>query len=98
MSGAGTTTTVALRPWPAPKKEAIPPPELFSRLHQLTNERGHLRSITEKSLQDDIDTGKDVTEDIVQGIDQSLVKDAPTKQESVQEITQKQQQMISALE
>jgi mediator of RNA polymerase II transcription subunit 17 len=98
MSGAGTATSVALRPWPASKMEAIPPPELFSRLHQLTNERGHLRSITEKSLQDDINTGKDVAEDIIEGVEQKLAKDAPTKQESMQEITQKQQQMISALE
>jgi mediator of RNA polymerase II transcription subunit 17 len=98
MSGIGTTTSVALRPWPAPKKEAIPPPELFSRLHQLTNERGHLRSITEKSLQDDINTGKDDAEDVLEGVEQNPTKDAPTKQESMQEITQKQQQMISALE
>ncbi|KAF2791477.1 hypothetical protein K505DRAFT_280651 [Melanomma pulvis-pyrius CBS 109.77] len=98
MSGAGPSASVALRPWPAPQKEAIPPADLFSRVHQLTIERGHLRSITEKSLQDDIDTGKDVATDIVEGVEQSQKKDAPTRQERVQEIAQKQVEMYQALD
>ncbi|KAI0608607.1 Mediator of RNA polymerase II transcription subunit 17 [Pyrenophora tritici-repentis] len=49
---------VALRPWPAPKKEELTQEDLLFKIEQLASERGHLRNITEQSLQEDIDAGK----------------------------------------
>lgn len=55
--------SVTLRPWPAPKKEELTQDDLLFKIEQLASERGHLRNITEQSLQADIDAGKHVPGD-----------------------------------
>ncbi|KAF2712445.1 hypothetical protein K504DRAFT_464539 [Pleomassaria siparia CBS 279.74] len=99
MSGAGSTSSVALRPWPAPTKDVIPPYELHPLVDRLAIERGggYLRPITEKSLQDQIDAGKCVEAEIVHGVEKSPKNDAPTRQERFDEIATTQQKMFASL-
>ena len=89
---------VVLRPWPATEEGATAPPVLYKQIEQLTNERGYLRSITEKSLQDDINAGNYVTSDVTEGTEQTDTKHTSTKQERVQELPEKILQMAQKLE
>ncbi|KAF2268101.1 hypothetical protein CC78DRAFT_530482 [Lojkania enalia] len=100
MSGAraGTVSDVALRPWPAPTKETLDRVALFNQVHQLTTERGHLRFVTEKTLQEEIDAGKDASEDVMEGVEQEDQKPAPTKQERLQEVARAQHDMFTKVE
>lgn len=67
MSGADLLSTVALRPWPAPAKEALSKEDMYAQVGQLTTERKQwLRDITEKTLLEDIAAGRD---GIVQSIE-----------------------------
>jgi mediator of RNA polymerase II transcription subunit 17 len=59
MPTTASLTDVTLRPWPASKKDELSPQDLLHQVEQLANERGHLRNVTEKSLQEDIVAGKD---------------------------------------
>jgi mediator of RNA polymerase II transcription subunit 17 len=73
---------VALRPWPAPKKEELSQEDLLFKIEQLASERGHLRNITEQSLQEDIGAGKDVPDATTDELKQEKKeKDAPSAQE-----------------
>jgi mediator of RNA polymerase II transcription subunit 17 len=90
---------VTLRPWPAPKKEELSQEDLLFKIEQLASERGHLRDITEQSLQEDIDAGKhvpDATADEVKGGDKE--KDAPSGQEQREKVFKAAQEMYSHLE
>ena len=98
MSGAGSTTNVALRPWPAPTKEALSGDDLFNKVFQLTQERGHLRGTTEKSLQDEIDAGKHATGEVMEGVEQNQKKDAPTKEDRLEEIGRQRREMFTQIE
>jgi mediator of RNA polymerase II transcription subunit 17 len=72
MSGAHPLSTVALRPWPAPAKEALSKEDLYAQVGQLTAERKqYLRDITEKSLLEDIAAGRDGIVDSVEGAKQA---------------------------
>jgi mediator of RNA polymerase II transcription subunit 17 len=52
---------VAIRPWPAPKKEKLEAADLNAQLSQLTSERKlHLRYITEASLLEEVEHGQRV--------------------------------------
>jgi mediator of RNA polymerase II transcription subunit 17, fungi type len=58
MSTTNLIPDVTLRAWPAPKNEALNPQDLLAQVSQLATERGHLREITEQSLQDEIEASK----------------------------------------
>ena len=99
MSGTESLRDVTLRPWPTPKKDALGSQDLMLQIEQLTAERGHLRDITEKSLQDDIIAGKDVLEGAVDELEQKKEeKEAPSKEQRLQDIFRVQQEMGSHIE
>lgn len=99
MSAAESLKDVALRPWPTSKKEEHSRQDLLEQIEQLTNERGHLRVITEKSLQDDIDAGKDVPDSAMEGLAQEKEeKPARSKEERLQHVFRAQQEMVTHLE
>lgn len=95
MAGNESLRDVTLRPWPAQKKEELSQDDLLLQIEQLTTERGHLRDITESSLQHDIEAGKDVPEDSKDGGKQDdKAKDAPSKQQ----VDNAQREMYTHLE
>ncbi|CAO2647728.1 Nn.00g086500.m01.CDS01 [Neocucurbitaria sp. VM-36] len=99
MAGTDSLRDVALRPWPVPKKEELTQEDLFLQIQQLTTERGHLRDITERSLQEDIATGKVVPEAIEDGVDSGEKQsDAPTQQEMLEKVFNAQREMYGHLE
>lgn len=78
---------VTLRPWPARRKEELSLEEINSQVVQLTSERGHLRDITESSLERDIAAGQDVPDQVGQSADaKGTAKESLTQQE-IQEKT-----------
>ena len=99
MSGTDPLTGVTLRPWPSSKKEEPSQHDLFLKVEQLTTERGHLRDITEESLQEDIAAGKvapDVTSNNLElGKTQ---KEAPSKPEMLEQVFKAQREMYGHLE
>lgn len=99
MSGTESLKDVTLRPWPAQKKEKQTQQELLEQVHQLTTERGHLRDITENSLQEDIIAGKDVPGEAADGVGKiDKDKETPSKQEMFEKIFNAQREMHSHLE
>ncbi|KAF2687220.1 hypothetical protein K458DRAFT_296237 [Lentithecium fluviatile CBS 122367] len=98
MSDAASLTTVALRPWPAPTKDALSKEDLSAQIHQLTTERGHLRGITEKALQEEIDAGKSVPEDVMEGAETEPKKDAPAADERLKDIHRVRNEMHTKIE
>lgn len=90
---------VALRPWPAPKKEELTQDDLLFKIEQLASERGHLRNITEQSLQEDIDAGKDIPDDAAEGAHKEKKEnEAPSRQEQLEKVFKAGQEMYSHLE
>ncbi|KAL5375394.1 hypothetical protein DPSP01_011203 [Paraphaeosphaeria sporulosa] len=68
MSGADPLSSVALRPWPAPAKEALSTEDMFAQVGQLTAERKQwMRDIKEQALLDDIAAGRDAILESVEG-------------------------------
>ncbi|KAF1921067.1 subunit 17 of mediator complex-domain-containing protein [Ampelomyces quisqualis] len=99
MSGAGSLMNITLRPWPAPKKEELGPQHLLQQVEQLANERGHLRNVTEKSLQDEITSGKDVSEGAKDESDEKKEKkEVYSKEERLQDVFRMQQEMSNHME
>lgn len=54
-----------LRPWPSSKQGELSQQDLYTQIEQLTTERGHLRDITESSLQEAIGAGTDIPDGVV---------------------------------
>jgi mediator of RNA polymerase II transcription subunit 17 len=99
MSANGSLMGVALRPWPASKKEELSAEDLLLQIEQLSTERKHLRNVTEKSLQDDITAGTEVPEDATDGSEQKKEdKNAPSRDERLQEVFRAQIEMSSHME
>jgi mediator of RNA polymerase II transcription subunit 17 len=99
MAGNESLKDVTLRPWPPQKKEELSQDDLLLQIEQLTTERGHLRDITEKSLQEDIDSGKHVPEDVKDSLTKDdKDKDAPSKQQMVEKVFNAQREMYGHLE
>lgn len=99
MSGNEPLKDVTLRPWPAPKKEKLSQLDLLEQIEQLTTERGHLRDITEQSLQKDIDNGEDAPEANLEGATpMKQEKKELTKDEQLREVFRTQHEMASHLE
>jgi mediator of RNA polymerase II transcription subunit 17 len=99
MSGTESLVDVTLRPWPISKKEELSPQDLLRQVEQLTNERGHLRNVTEKSLQEDVVTGIKLPEGSAgESEEKTDKKDAPSKEERLQDVFLMHQQMSGHME
>lgn len=98
MSTTDPLAKVTLRPWPAPAKDALSKEEISAQIHQLTIERGHLRGITEKVLQEEIDAGKSLPEDGEGGAESESKKDAPATEERLKEIYRVRNEMYGKIE
>jgi mediator of RNA polymerase II transcription subunit 17 len=99
MTGTESLADVTLRPWPVAKREELSPQDLLLQIEQLAIERGHLRDVTEKALQEDIVAGKDVPEDAAAALEQKKKdKDAPSREKRLQEVIHMQQEMSSHME
>ncbi|KAL6705797.1 RNA polymerase II mediator complex subunit [Coniothyrium glycines] len=90
---------VTLRPWPAQEKKELSLEELHLQVEQLTSERGHLRDITELSLQEAIAAGKDVPNGVSKNADQEkTIKEAPSAQEAREKVFNAGRDMYGHLE
>lgn len=99
MSGVESLKDVALRPWPANKKDELSKDALLQQIEQLTTERGHLRDITEQSLQAEIEAGNNVPDDTKEGSEEDDDdKEAPSRKEKLEEIFRMQVEMAQHLE
>jgi mediator of RNA polymerase II transcription subunit 17 len=102
MSGTESLVDVTLRPWPTTKKDELSPQDLLQQIEQLAKERGHLRNITEKSLLDDVIAGKETPEnaegDTKEKTDKKEKKDAPSKDERLQDVLRMHQEMSTHME
>ena len=100
--GMDSLNNVTLRPWPAPKKEELTQDDLLFKIEQLASERGHLRNITEQSLQEDIDAGKHVPSDNTDTDavkeEEKKEKEAPSLQEQREKVMKVGMEMYSHLE
>ncbi|KAH3907560.1 mediator of RNA polymerase II transcription subunit 17 [Parastagonospora nodorum] len=99
MSGYESLADVTLRPWPAAKKEELSPQDLLLQIEQLGTERGHLRDVTEKSLQEDMAAGKGASEEAAGSLEQKKKKkDATSREERLQEVLKAQHEMCMHME
>ena len=101
MSGIDSLRDVAIRPWPANKNDELSKDALLRQIEQLTTERGHLRDITEQSLQTDIDAGKDVPGSVngsLEEEEEEEEKEAPSRKEQMEQIFKMQMEMAGHLE
>lgn len=99
MSGYESLADVTLRPWPAAKKEELSPQDLLLQIEQLGTERGHLRDVTENSLQEEMAAGKFASEEAVGGLEQNKKKrDATSREERLQEVLMAQHEMCMHME
>lgn len=99
MSGLDSLKDVALRPWPTDKDDEYSRDVVLRKIEQLATERGHLRNITEQSLQADIDAGNDVLDDAKNcSEDEEEEKKTQTVEERRDEIIKMQWEMSSHLE
>jgi len=99
MSGYESLADVTLWPWPAAQKEELSPQDLLLQIEQLGTERGHLRDVTENSLQEEMAAGKGALEQAAGGLEQKTKKrDATSREERLQEVLKAQQEMCMHME
>jgi mediator of RNA polymerase II transcription subunit 17 len=99
MSGLDSLKDVALRPWPADKDDDSSRDVVLRKIEQLATERGHMRNITEQSLQADIDSGKDTLGDAKDSSEEGdEAKKPQTFEERREEIMKMQWEMSTHLE
>jgi mediator of RNA polymerase II transcription subunit 17 len=98
MSNTDSLASITLRPWPAPAKDALSKEEISAQIHQLTVERGNLRGITEQALQVEIDAGKSLPEDGIEGVERESKKDGPATEERLKEIWEARNEMYGKIE
>ncbi|KAH7380639.1 subunit 17 of mediator complex-domain-containing protein [Pyrenochaeta sp. MPI-SDFR-AT-0127] len=99
MAGTESLKEVTLRPWPSQQKEEQSQQDLLQQIHQLTLERGHLRDITESSLQEEINAGKNIPGEATDGARKAdKENETPSKQEMLEKIFNAQREMHSHLE
>ncbi|KAF2997659.1 RNA polymerase II mediator complex subunit [Curvularia kusanoi] len=97
MSGFESLKDVALRPWPGNKKDELSKDAMLQQVEQLARERGHLRNITEQSLQADIDAGRDLPDDLKEASEEEEEKEL-TLDERKAEVAKMQMDMASHLD
>ncbi|KAF1968832.1 hypothetical protein BU23DRAFT_583040 [Bimuria novae-zelandiae CBS 107.79] len=96
MAGLDALSNVALRPWPAPEKEALSKEDIFAQVGQLTSERKqYLREITEKSLLEDIAAGRD---GIVESVEEDKKEEVLSQAEMVEKLGKARHDVYSKLE
>lgn len=99
MSDMESLQNVTLRPWPSPKPNEFSQQALYAQIEQLTTERGHLRDITETSLQEAISAGQDIPDVAVQKTQQEKdEKEVATQQVTRETIFNAQREMFGHLE
>ncbi|KAF2852825.1 hypothetical protein T440DRAFT_19717 [Plenodomus tracheiphilus IPT5] len=99
MSSMESLQDVTLRPWPSVKQGGLSQQDLYTQIEQLTNERGHLRDITESSLQEAKGAGRDVPHGGVRKEqDKEVDKEAATKKVTRDTIFHAQREMYGHLE
>ncbi|OSS54628.1 hypothetical protein B5807_00656 [Epicoccum nigrum] len=99
MSEFESLRDVALRPWPVNRTDDLSKDAMLQQVEQLARERGHLRNITEQSLQADIDAGKDVPDDLKEISEEDEEEKEPlTLDERKAEIAKMQMEMASHLD
>lgn len=99
MSGFETLKDVALRPWPGNKSDEFSKDAMLQQVEQLARERGHLRHITEQSLQADIDAGRALPDDAKESSENDEEEKEPqTLDERKVEINKMQMEMAGHLE
>lgn len=98
MSGFESLKDVALRPWPGNKKDELSKDAVLQQVEQLARERGHLRNITEQSLQADIDAGRDLPDDLKEAPEEEEEEKELTLDERKAEVAKMQMEMASHLE
>ncbi|KAJ4350137.1 RNA polymerase II mediator complex subunit [Didymosphaeria variabile] len=99
MSGADSLSSVALRPWPAPAKEALSKEDLYAQVAQLTSERRqYLRDITEKTLLEDIAAGRDGIVDTVEGGKQNDKEDVTSQAEMLEKLGRARHEVFNKLD
>lgn len=90
MSNTRTMSEVTLRPWPTEDPHTD---DIQLLLHRLHAQRGHFSKITEKSLQDEIDTAKDDEQDAMEGVEGDEAPAIQTEKERKDELIQAKFQM-----
>ena len=100
MSTPDTTLAeVALRPFPAPAKDALSKEDIFAQVSQLTTERKqYLRDITEKSLLEDIEAGRDGLVDSVESAGNPQEEMVLSQAEMAEKLGKAKQDVYSKLE
>lgn len=98
MSSSESLKDVALRPWPAKETDEFGKDALRPQIEQLARERGHLRNITEQSLQADIQAGKDVSENGTDNLEDEEEEKSRSLNERKEEVLKMQMEMASHLE
>ena len=103
MAPPDALAQVALRPFPAPAKDALTKEDIFAQVAQLTTERKqYLRDITEKSLLEDIAAGRDGLVDSVESAGQSQGQDEDdvvlSHAEMMEKLGKAKQEVYSKLE
>lgn len=102
MSNSRSVGDITLRPYASSKKENVLGSDRNFQLVQLLNGQGlHLRYVTEESLKNEIESGKRVAEDAMEGVgteSQEEQKDAPTKEEQLRELHMARHMMFINIE
>lgn len=99
MSGAESLSNVALRPWPAPEKEALSKEDIFAQVARLTSERKqYLRDITEKTLLEDVAAGRDGIVDSVEEAGQGKKEEVLSQAEMVEKLEKARHDVYNKLE
>lgn len=99
MLGTGALRDVTLRPWPQSKKAELTAEDLAVQISQLAEERGgHLREITENSLQDELLAGNNVADNATSDIEEKAKKEAPSREQRQEDILREGKQIYQHLE
>ena len=75
--------------------------DIYAQIEQLASERGHLRYITEESLQNEIETGDKAAEDVMEGLEEGGDPDAkalPSKEDRQVELQDARLAMMQSVE
>ncbi|CAI6340233.1 unnamed protein product [Periconia digitata] len=98
MATTDDTTEIKLRAWPAPQKEPLDHKDILAQVTQLAAERGHLRGITEQSLQDEIEASKNDIGVVMDDSEEKSKLDEPSVKEKLEEIHASRMSMFKNLE
>ncbi|KAF2745176.1 hypothetical protein M011DRAFT_469881 [Sporormia fimetaria CBS 119925] len=101
---ATTDENVVVRPWPTRPKEKLEAIELYTQLIQLDAERGHIQNITEQTLREEIDRGRQASQDDpMEGVEdgeegEDAEEEVPTREKKLEELEAARLALISKSE